>query len=109
MLLIVLPFIAFGIFTITQLKHAQLVSITTFVISTTHTTVNAFIMIGMIQPYRIAFFKYFWRFRRIIGGNSTAPNTTTTNVLNQPKNYSFVSSTVVRSTSARSQSAAINM
>ncbi|KAI1700906.1 serpentine type 7TM GPCR chemoreceptor srh domain-containing protein [Ditylenchus destructor] len=69
-----------------------------------------FIMIGMIQPYRIAFFKYFSHFKRIIGATSTAPNATTTKVLNQPKSYSFVSSTVaVRSPSARSQSAVINM
>ncbi|KAI1700907.1 serpentine type 7TM GPCR chemoreceptor sri domain-containing protein [Ditylenchus destructor] len=102
MLLLILPFIAFGIFAVTQLKHAQLVSITTFVISTTHTTVNAFIMIGMIQPYRRVFFKYFLPIGRMIGVTSTASNTT--KVSNQPKNISFVSSTAVRS-----QSVVINM
>ncbi|KAI1697783.1 serpentine type 7TM GPCR chemoreceptor srh domain-containing protein [Ditylenchus destructor] len=101
MLLLILPFIAFGIFSVTQLKHAQMVSIVTFVISTTHTTVNAIIMIGMIQPYRKVFFKYFWPIRRMIEATSTAPNSI--KVSNQPKSYSFVSSTAVRSQSVRSQ------
>ncbi|KAI1697785.1 serpentine type 7TM GPCR chemoreceptor srh domain-containing protein [Ditylenchus destructor] len=83
MLLLILPFIAFGIFAVTQLKYAQMVSIVTFVISTTHTTVNAVIMIGMIQPYRKVFFKYFWPIRRIFC-------------------YSFVSSTAVISHQVRS-------
>ncbi|KAI1692513.1 serpentine type 7TM GPCR chemoreceptor sri domain-containing protein [Ditylenchus destructor] len=111
MLLLILPFIAFGIFAVTQLKYAQMVSIVTFVISTTHTTVNAIIMIGMIQPYRAVFFKYFWLIRRMIGATSTAPNST--KVSCQPKSYSFVSSTAVRSQSVRSQvrsqSVVINM
>ncbi|KAI1696164.1 serpentine type 7TM GPCR chemoreceptor srh domain-containing protein [Ditylenchus destructor] len=101
MLLIILPFIAIGIFAVTQLKHAQLVSLITFVISTTHTTVNALIMIGMIQPYRKVFFNYFLPIRRMFGVSSTALNTR--KVSNQPKRYSFVSSTAVRS-QARSSS-----
>ncbi|KAI1700908.1 serpentine type 7TM GPCR chemoreceptor srh domain-containing protein [Ditylenchus destructor] len=69
-----------------------------------------FIMIGMIQPYRIVFFKYFWSFRRMIGPTSKLPNTT--KVSSQPKCYCFVSavrSQSVRSQRARSQSVVINM